>query len=214
MNAREIQEFKDEQKPEEALIQSSDNIEKPKQTKKSSTKTAKKETKKTPTKKKKQTVQQEYYYEPSFSEKVIEFLSEKWYVILCAVGLIIANFVIPAMYKTLNEDPLQRFVGTYTFSDDINHRFIVTVKEGGDAIVKMDRSSVGDSYIEQAAWGKAMRGIKCVWDTIYASKGGRSIESISVEGDGVEFFFCDGYAYLDYYDFSKMRNGKRYSFEK
>ena len=153
-------------------------------------------------------------YKAPVSKRITRFLQEKWYVILCAIGLIIANFVIPAMYKTLNEDPLQRFVGTYTFSDDINHRFIVTVKEGGDAIVKMDRSSVGDSYIEQAAWGKAMRGIKCVWDTIYASKGGRSIESISVEGDGVEFFFCDGYAYLDYYDFSKMRNGKRYSFEK
>ena len=153
-------------------------------------------------------------YKAPVSKRISRFLQEKWYIILCAIGLIIANFVIPGMYKTLNEDPLQRFVGTYTFSDDINHRFIVTVKEGGDAIVKMDSSSVGDSYIEQVAWGKAMRGIKCVWDTIYASKGGRSIESISVEGDGVEFFFCDGYAYLDYYDFSKMRNGKRYSFEK
>ena len=91
------------EKSEETLLQSSDNIEKPKQTTKANTKTAKKETKSTPAKKKKQTVQQEYYYyEPSFFEKVLNFLEEKWYVILCAIGLIVANFVIPAMLENEN----------------------------------------------------------------------------------------------------------------
>ena len=89
------------QKQDEVLIQSNDNIEKPKQTKKTNTKTVKKAPKKTTTKKK-QSVKQEYYYEPSFWDKVLNFLTERWYAILVVIGLLFINFVMPAIFEREN----------------------------------------------------------------------------------------------------------------
>jgi hypothetical protein len=47
---------------------------------------------------------QQWYQEPSETDKILNFLKERWYVILIAIGIIITNFVIPAMLDFSDSD--------------------------------------------------------------------------------------------------------------
>ena len=53
-------------------------------------------------------------YKAPVSKRISRFLQEKWYVILCAIGLIIANFVIPRMMTSSDESDSN---SSYSYSD-------------------------------------------------------------------------------------------------
>ena len=110
---------KKEQIVEEAVPAATNKSEKPKAAKKSVTKstaksatnttanpaaktaaktTAKKRAPKSQSAKNGQvTYNQQWYHEPSTSDKIANFLRERWYMILLAIGLIITNFVLPVV---------------------------------------------------------------------------------------------------------------------
>ena len=113
-----------------------------------------------------------------------------------------------------NKDPNAQFYGAYTLYDAYNHKIIITVSEGGNAIYTMDASTINNDVLSQAAWGKATKGIDCVWDFVYRSKGGKSHKGIEVKGNGVKAYLGGGYAYSTYSDFADFRNGMPYEFEE
>ena len=128
-------------------------------------------------------------------------------------GLITLIVLCFTMCTTCGDDR-DDFYGTYTFYDALNHKTIITVSEGGDAVFTIDASSLGNSELVRLAWGKATEGINCVWDTVYRCKGGDTLEGIEIKGNGVEVYLGDGYAYFSYFDFDNFRNGVPYEFEE
>ena len=113
-----------------------------------------------------------------------------------------------------NKDPNAQFYGTYTFYDALNHKTIITVSKGGDAVFTIDASSLGNSELARLAWGKATEGINCIWNVRYRSKGGESLKGIKIEGKGVEVYLGNGYAYSSYSNFCSFQNGVPYEFDE
>ncbi|MBR5964154.1 MAG: hypothetical protein IK000_08400 [Bacteroidaceae bacterium] len=127
-------------------------------------------------------------------------------IILLTVGI---GKVSDLISNSSSSSSDKSFVGTYFYTDAVNHDYIFRAKSNGDAYIIM--TSAPNSDLDEIAYSDVRKGVLGYWKRCsYLRGNNKYVPYVDAYFGGDNIMFCEGFVYFDYTSMKERRGGIPY----